>query len=288
MTYFYWCIFFQTFESFNLFFPVISFFKCWICKLWLQRSNPVASYFYLYSVISPLTETTGDPSLKATDSSAGVMQDGSDKHHKKVRLLDLVASLSFTSSALPRCVLTQLQSTGYLSLYHGFKWYKLLDSLWTLLNSLLVLFILEIYYTWTQNASETTDAMLYCRGFPIIVFTVILVAVRPFQSAFYFYCLSALVSVFFMSLNSQNIFSCFNFTPQSRSPTWNLYCILAHRGSYKSHCFHTSGLINLSLFTWMLCCFLPGENCHSATLSYSSASHSLRCFSAAWFSPSLF
>ncbi|CAG08102.1 unnamed protein product, partial [Tetraodon nigroviridis] len=28
-------------------------------------------------------ETTGDPSLKATDSSAGVMQDGSDKHHKK-------------------------------------------------------------------------------------------------------------------------------------------------------------------------------------------------------------
>uniref|UniRef100_H3DDP7 Dynamin-like GTPase OPA1, mitochondrial n=1 Tax=Tetraodon nigroviridis TaxID=99883 RepID=H3DDP7_TETNG len=30
-----------------------------------------------------LLETTGDPSLKATDSSAGVMQDGSDKHHKK-------------------------------------------------------------------------------------------------------------------------------------------------------------------------------------------------------------
>lgn len=30
-----------------------------------------------------LLETTGDSSLKATDSSAGVMQDGSDKHHKK-------------------------------------------------------------------------------------------------------------------------------------------------------------------------------------------------------------
>lgn len=116
------------------------------------------------------------------------------------------------------------------------------DLLWTLLNSLLVLFIQEIYYTLIQNAIKITDAMLYCRGFPVIVFAVILVAVRPFHSAFYFYCLSPFVSVFFMSLNSQNIFSCFNFTPQSRSPTWNLYCILAHRGSYKSHCFHTSGL----------------------------------------------
>lgn len=81
--------------------------------------NPVAKYSYLYSVISPLIETTGDPSLKATDSSAGVMQDGSDKHHKKVRLSNLVTCLTFTFSFLPRCVLTQLQSTGYLSLYHG-------------------------------------------------------------------------------------------------------------------------------------------------------------------------
>lgn len=165
MTYFYWCIFSQTFESFNLFFLLISCFKCWLCKLWLQLSNPVANYFYLYSLLSPLTETTADPSLKATDSSAGVMQDGSDKHHKKVRLLDLLTCLSSTSSALPRCVLTQLQSTGYLSLYHGFKWYKLLDLLWTLLNSLLVLSILEIYYTLIQNAVKITDAMSSCGAF---------------------------------------------------------------------------------------------------------------------------
>lgn len=162
-----WHIFIGAFFSKHLnhlifFSPLISCFKCWLCKLWLQLSNPVANYFYLYSLLSPLTETTVDPSLKATDSSAGVMQDGSDKHHKKVRLLDLLTCLSFTSSALPRCVLTQLQSTGYLSLYHGFKWYKLLDLLWTLLNSLLVRSILEIYYTLTQNAMKITDAMLSC------------------------------------------------------------------------------------------------------------------------------
>eukprot|EP00066_Takifugu_rubripes_P023946 XP_011613212.1 PREDICTED: dynamin-like 120 kDa protein, mitochondrial isoform X5 [Takifugu rubripes] len=37
-----------------------------------------------------LLETTGDPSLKATDSSAGAMQDGSDKHHKKGLLGELI------------------------------------------------------------------------------------------------------------------------------------------------------------------------------------------------------
>lgn len=66
-----------------------------------------------------MIETTGDPSLKATDSSAGAMQDGSDKHHKKVCLLNLVTPLRFTFFALPCCVFTQLQSTGYPSLYHG-------------------------------------------------------------------------------------------------------------------------------------------------------------------------
>lgn len=51
----------------------------------LQSCMYIKKYLYLYSVIFPLIDTTGDPSLKATDSSAGVMQDGSDKHHKKVR-----------------------------------------------------------------------------------------------------------------------------------------------------------------------------------------------------------
>lgn len=56
------------------------------------------------------------------------MQDGSDKQHKKVRVLDLVTCLGFILSALPHLGLTQLQAAGHLSLYHGltlnsFKFY---------------------------------------------------------------------------------------------------------------------------------------------------------------------
>lgn len=61
------------------------------------------------------------------------MQDGSDKQHKKVRVLDLVTCLGFILSALPRLGLTQLQSAGHLSLYHGLVHLNL--ELWTVLNS---------------------------------------------------------------------------------------------------------------------------------------------------------
>lgn len=37
-------------------------------------------------VVSPLVETSGDPPLKATDSSASAAQDGGDKQYKKASL----------------------------------------------------------------------------------------------------------------------------------------------------------------------------------------------------------
>lgn len=142
------CRIFQT--NFNHFCSfLITRFKCRLLKLWLQLYNPVAKYSLwqvtVICVTSPLIETTGDPSMKATDSSGGAMQDASDKHHKKVHLLDLVACVSFILRSLPRRVLTQLQSAGFLSLYHGFlhlkhfKLSKFADLLWTILNSILVI-----------------------------------------------------------------------------------------------------------------------------------------------------
>lgn len=65
--------------------------------------NAIMCVFYL-------VETSVDPSLKATDSSAAAMQDGSDKHYKKVHSQN---SCHVSSSS---SLLGHLQSTGDLLL----------------------------------------------------------------------------------------------------------------------------------------------------------------------------
>lgn len=45
-----------------------------------------AQKILILCLLSPLLETSGDSSLKATDSSISATQDGSDKQYKKVRL----------------------------------------------------------------------------------------------------------------------------------------------------------------------------------------------------------
>lgn len=44
----------------------------------------------------PLVETSGNPALKATDSSTGASHDASDKQHKKASLWNLLPLLRFS------------------------------------------------------------------------------------------------------------------------------------------------------------------------------------------------
>ncbi len=116
---FYWCKVFQTFEGnySGLYFSnhrcalndgsLTSFCYGQFClpNLVYIQHNIYKCIFTVTSfcAVLSLVETSGDPPLKATDSSATATQEGSDKQYKKVLLWNLLTFLNFVPcSAIAR------------------------------------------------------------------------------------------------------------------------------------------------------------------------------------------